>query len=77
MESMMLFCLLINMLIVMVAGTQARPWMDATKSPDERVALLLPILSLEEKVNQLIHVWASQHDNDVVKKYANTSVCAR
>ena len=51
--------------------------MDASKSPDERVALLLPLLSVEEKVNQLIHVWATQHDTDVVQKYANTSVCVR
>ena len=34
-----------------------RPWMDSSKSPSERVALLLPQLSLEEKVNQLLHVW--------------------
>ena len=32
----------------------ARPWMDATKTPDERVELLLPQLSLEEKVFGLI-----------------------
>jgi hypothetical protein len=54
----------------------ARPWMDATKTPDERVELLLPQLSLEEKVNQLLHVWGSVKDVDVVAKYGNTSVGA-
>ena len=53
-----------------------RPWMDATKTPDERVALLLPQMSLEEKVNQLLHVWGSVKDVDVVAKYGNTSVGA-
>jgi hypothetical protein len=29
--------------------------MDASKSPDERVMLLLPVMSLKEKVNQMLH----------------------
>jgi beta-glucosidase-like glycosyl hydrolase len=54
----------------------ARPWMDAAKTPDERVALILPELSIEEKVNQLLHVWATVRDSDVIKQYGNTSVGA-
>ena len=37
------------------------PWMDAFKTPDERVALLLPLLSLDEKVNQLLHGKHADH----------------
>ena len=37
-----------------------RPWMDKTKTVDERAAFLLSVLSLEEKVAQMIHVWATQ-----------------
>jgi hypothetical protein len=31
--------------------------MDASKTPDERVNLLLPEMTMDEKVNQLLHVW--------------------
>lgn len=58
------------------AAAADRPWMDAAKTPDERVELLLPRLSLEEKVNQLVHVWGSVKDADVVARYGNTSVGA-
>ena len=54
----------------------AAPWMDATKTPNERVALLLPHLSLEEKVNQLLHVWTTFNDNATLARYGNTSVGA-
>lgn len=37
-----------------------KPWMDKTKTVDERADLLLSVLSLEEKVAQMIHVWATQ-----------------
>lgn len=37
-----------------------RRWMDKTKTADERAAFLLSVLSLEEKVAQMIHVWATQ-----------------
>lgn len=37
-----------------------RRWMDKTKTVDERAELLLSVLSLEEKVAQMIHVWATQ-----------------
>lgn len=49
------------------AGQQ--PWMNAALSPDERVKLLLPKLSIDEKVNQLLHVWGTMKDNDVLKNY--------
>lgn len=54
----------------------ARPWMDASKTPDERTALLLPLMSLEEKVNQMLHVWTTVKDVDIISKYGNTSVGA-
>jgi hypothetical protein len=50
--------------------------MDASKTPDERVALLMPVLSLEEKVNQMLHVWTTVKDVDIISKYGNTSVGA-
>ncbi len=33
------------------AGAQSRPWMDTSLSPDQRTSLLLPQMTLEEKVD--------------------------
>ena len=38
--------------------------------------LLLPVMSMAEKVNQLLHVWTTVRDADVLRVYGNTSVGA-
>jgi beta-glucosidase-like glycosyl hydrolase len=58
------------------AAETHRPWMDPGKTVDERVTLLLQQMSVEEKVNQLLHVWGTMKDDDVLAKYGNTSVGA-
>ena len=53
-----------------------RPWMDPSLSVDDRVNLLLPRLSLAEKVAQTLHVWTTFTDDKVLATYNATGVGA-
>ncbi|HEX7590533.1 MAG TPA: glycoside hydrolase family 3 protein [Candidatus Limnocylindrales bacterium] len=37
-------------------GTSSRPWMDTTKTPDQRAAALLAAMTLDEKIGQMSQV---------------------
>lgn len=39
------------------ATGEPAPWQDARLSPAERAAALVPLMTLEEKVAQLVGVW--------------------
>jgi beta-xylosidase len=41
-----------------------RPWLDATRSPDQRADALLAAMTLDEKVAQCRGVWLNEHDED-------------
>ena len=54
----------------------SRPWLDAAQPVAARVDALLAEMTLQEKVNQLLHVWTNVHDDDVRKRYGHTGVGA-
>jgi hypothetical protein len=74
--SLALLCCGLLCLPRQAAAAPGHPWMDAGKTVEERVALLLPQMTVAEKVNQLLHVWGTVKDNDILSKYGNTSVGA-
>ncbi|WP_188195329.1 glycoside hydrolase family 3 N-terminal domain-containing protein [Nonomuraea sp. SYSU D8015] len=60
------------------ASGESPPWQDTRLSPEERAAALVPLMTLEEKVAQLVGVWVGadasgggvaphQHDMDTVQ----------
>src|SRR5688572_22188825 len=45
-------------LVDVPVSSEATPWQDPRLSPAERADVLIPLMSLEEKLAQLVGVWA-------------------
>jgi hypothetical protein len=48
--------------------------MQDTLPVDQRVSLLLAQMTLQEKVNQLLHAWFTVHDKDIEAQYGQTGL---
>ena len=53
-------------------GAGARPWMDATKTVDERTSLLVAQMTVEEKVAQMLG--DGEGEPGTLKRYERTGV---
>eukprot|EP01060_Flectonema_neradi_P011726 TRINITY_DN18739_c0_g1_i1.p1 TRINITY_DN18739_c0_g1~~TRINITY_DN18739_c0_g1_i1.p1 ORF type:complete len:821 (+),score=143.70 TRINITY_DN18739_c0_g1_i1:56-2518(+) len=63
-------------LVTCAAMSADRPWMDPSAPIPERVKALVSEMTLEEKVNQLLHVWVNVKDKDVLSKFGKTGLGA-
>eukprot|EP01064_Diplonema_japonicum_P020560 TRINITY_DN3014_c9_g1_i1.p1 TRINITY_DN3014_c9_g1~~TRINITY_DN3014_c9_g1_i1.p1 ORF type:complete len:825 (+),score=158.14 TRINITY_DN3014_c9_g1_i1:60-2477(+) len=65
---------------VVMAGSFAamgtRAWMDGTQPIETRVEALLGEMSLQEKVDQLLHVWVTVNDGVIKQNYGKTGLGA-
>lgn len=66
-------------LVVIPARADKKPlYKDASKTPEERVADLLPRMTLEEKVAQLKGIWNTRMIQGILRgKYGYTGLTAR
>eukprot|EP01059_Diplonema_ambulator_P005338 TRINITY_DN15083_c0_g1_i4.p1 TRINITY_DN15083_c0_g1~~TRINITY_DN15083_c0_g1_i4.p1 ORF type:complete len:823 (+),score=219.82 TRINITY_DN15083_c0_g1_i4:52-2520(+) len=64
------------MVMAAMAGHGKRPWMDRAQPIDQRVAALLGQMTIEEKVNQMLHVWVTDHDDNIMSTYGTTGIGA-
>ena len=59
-----------------ITVNSADRWKDSSSPIPERVRALVDEMTIEEKINQLLHLWIPVKDVDVLKNYGKTGVGA-